>query len=321
MAYLRAIFIAGGVTALLLGPAAQAPASVRLAYPYSAAAAGLVPGSGQRPRAEMSTCAQVYFIGARGSDETGSKGLGPEVLKMESAIARVLSAHKITMKMMPDPYRADDPIADLKATAYEIALFASNPAAGAAYYYHHNVEKWLASLDEGISEAVLLAQGRHRLCPHSLLIMAGYSQGAMAMHQAELQLAADHDTGLLGQIAATLLLGDGDRIKNTAAQRYGSVKATAKGIRTWLGQNSGQDVYQPATTADICNAGDIVCDFAVARLTHFNAAVKVHESYLSSDLLTTAATWAAGLAVKRIEAPALAVKPSQGPPGTAVTGT
>lgn len=46
----------------------------------------------------------------------------------------------------------------------------------------------------------------HRQCPNALLIMAGYSQGAMVMHQAELQLAATSgDAGLTERITGTLL--------------------------------------------------------------------------------------------------------------------
>jgi hypothetical protein len=62
----------------------------------------------------------------------------------------------------------------------------------------------------------------HQQCPQALLILAGYSQGAMVMHQAELRLAAAHDDGVLGQIAGTLLLGDGDRVSHTAADEFGT---------------------------------------------------------------------------------------------------
>jgi hypothetical protein len=70
--------------------------------------------------------------------------------------------------------------------------------------------KPIAQVASSASEAKYV----HRQCPHAL-ILAGYSQGAMVMHQAELQLAAAHDTGVLGQITGTLLLGDGDRISHT----------------------------------------------------------------------------------------------------------
>ena len=113
------------------------------------------------------------------------------------------------MGTLPDPYEAD-PVTELKPTAREIAEFSAHPVKTGIYYYDHNVGKFLASLSDGIDDAVLLAQDEHRECPQALLILAGYSQGVMAIHQAEYPLAADHDTGVLQQIAATLLLADGD---------------------------------------------------------------------------------------------------------------
>jgi hypothetical protein len=154
----------------------------------------------------------------------------------------------------------------------------------------------------------------------------------MAMHQAELQLAASHDTGLLGQIAGTLLLGDGDRVKHTAAREFGTSKNGAQGIRTYLGKNSDRDGPDPATTANICNAGDIVCDFSVSTLVNTilsGKGVCVHESYAVSqkhckhshnNALTQAATWVANLAAARLASGRWTAAQAPLPPGAAGHG-
>ena len=65
-------------------------------------------------------------------------------------------------------------------------------------------------------------------------MLAGYSQGAMAMHQAELELRDAGETELLTHVAGALLLADGDRVASTTAKRFGTASSTAEGIRTYL---------------------------------------------------------------------------------------
>lgn len=266
---------------------------------------GLAGTGGSASGVAAAPCADIYFLGARGSGEktTPFGGLGPEVAKMESVAHDALAARQITMDVVADPYSAD-PVTELEPTKYEIELFKKHPVRAAKYWYAHNVVKYIASINRGIADAVSEAKATLSQCPHAVLILAGYSQGAMVMHQAELQLA-ENDKAVLGQIAATLLLGDGDRVPHTAATEFGTSAAKAEGVRTWLGRNSGKDVALPGSTANICNARDIVCDFGVARILDASAAIKIHESYAvpgkngkySYDpALAKAATWAAGLA-------------------------
>ena len=271
--------------------------------------------SGSPRESSAVACQQVYVLGARGSGEAATTqfhGMGPEVDKMAAVVQSVLKANGIGAVTTLNVGYAADSVNDLTPTAYELALFASNPVAGALYYYQHNVEKYLGSISGGIADTVSEAKYVHAQCPHALLILAGYSQGAMVMHQAELQLAAAHNTGVLGQIAGTLLLGDGDRVSGTAARLFGTSVARSQGVRTYVGQNNGKDVPAPATTANICNAGDIVCDFGLKTVENASHGIKVHESYAAAGkngtytydpALTKAATWVAELAGARLTPP------------------
>lgn len=251
-------------------------------------------------------CADVYFLGARGAGETVGSfgGLGPEVARIEAVSRRVLAAGHIAMQSFADHY-AVGPVSELRPTSYEISLFKKHPSEAKRYWYSHNVTRYISGINQGITNAVRQAKSIHARCNRALLILAGYSQGAIVMHQAELRLAENHDSGVLRQVASTVLLGDGARIPRTAAEEFGTSVRAAAGMLTWLGRDSGKDVRQPATTADICNAGDAVCDFSVSRILHWSVAIHTHTSYAVrhkngtytyKPALTQAAMWTAGIA-------------------------
>ena len=230
---------------------------------------------------------------------------------MASIVKRVLNADGITSFTTLNVGYAADNVNDLMPTKFELGLFAVSPGAAGVYYYQHNVTKYLGSISSGISDTVSEAEYVHQQCPNALLILAGYSQGAMVMHQAELQLAAANDVGVLGQIAGTLLLGDGDRVPDTAAREFGTSASGSEGVRTWLAVNSDEDVVAPGATANICNAGDIVCDFSAKTVLAGAKGLRIHTSYAVPNkqkkgtysydpALTNAAAWIAGLAADRL---------------------
>jgi hypothetical protein len=201
-------------------------------------------------------------------------------------------------------YPAEDAVKDLTPTTQELYDFIHDPVAGLILYYQDNVKRFLGSISAGIASAVSEITYVHRECPHAVLILAGYSQGAMVMHQAELQLTAAHDTGVPGQIAGTLLLADGDRVSRTAAREFGTSTDRSQGVRTYLRQSSGKDVPAPSATANICDAGDIVCDFGLNTAIAWLKGEEIHTSYgKEPGLLNAAATWIAELAAARLTPP------------------
>lgn len=208
------------------------------------------------------------------------------------------------MSVVADPYPADS-VNDLKPSASTLALLIFAPPIGIARYIHDNLDKYLHSINTGIADAVSLVEDTATSCPNGKIVMAGYSQGAMVMHQAELQLTGRRS--VLRRIAGTLLLADGDRAPYTHARAFGSSAPRGEGIRTYLHGNNRRDVELPATTANICNTGDLVCDFNLSRLTHVSQAAKVHTSYaiktshgyVFSPLLAQAANWLANKMLAR----------------------
>jgi predicted esterase len=279
-AALALVAVLAGVLALSASSASASPRSPRLRLP------------------PPPSCPGVTFIGARGSGESlnGFDGVGPAVDRMATVLSSRLAAHRVTTSIVPDFYPADS-VSDLQPSASVAFLLLFDPGQGLSDYIENNLAKYLNSIDTGVNDAVSEVQQAVAACPSTKVVLAGYSQGAMVMHEAELQLGP----GLLNHISGTLLLGDGDRVPNTRAKEFGSSLARAEGIQVYL-HGTAHDVPRPATTANICNARDIVCDFNFVQLAHFSQSAKVHTSYAVntaqgmtySPLLAQAANWLAG---------------------------
>jgi Cutinase len=280
-------------------------------------------------RIASAACSPVTFIGARGSGERiekSSRGLGAAVNEMASAMEATLNLHGLPLATVADPYPADS-VSDLIPTKDEAVAFAVTPlslipGAVALAVWKKSVDKYFASIKTGIADAITSMKQTLSTCPGTSLVLAGYSQGAMVMHQAELQLADAHETNLLEHIAGTLLLGDGDRAPNTKATEFGSSKH-GEGIRSYFHGVAVHDVESPANTANICDEDDIVCEFDPKKLLKdhnpfaivaaFKHAAAVHTAYATSESkpLKEAATW---LAAKIISADTPPPPPPPPPP-------
>ena len=196
-----------------------------------------------------------------------------------------------------DPYPADS-TNDLKPSRTEELLSLGDPAQAVADYARENLGKFLHSISVGITDAEQEADDSVVDCPQSKLVMMGYSQGAMVIHQTELLLKVDHPA-TFHHIIGTLLLADGDRVPDTRAHEFGTSLARAEGIQPYLHAIARRDVPLPGNTANICDAGDLICDFNLDRIRHFAAAARIHTGYAVqtahgwrySPALAAAANW------------------------------
>lgn len=228
---------------------------------------------------------------------------------MVTVVQKALHAKGITYGTDAVPYPAVS-VDVLKPSAFELMLI-ENPMttdAGLAYYYVHNVRTFLNSIATGVSDTIFDADDFHAVCPPTVFVFVGYSQGAMVMHQAENQLDAHHH-GTFKAIAGTILLADGNRVPDTRAKEFGTSAHNGEGVQTYLTpMSSHPDVPAPGSTANICNAGDIVCNFNLHAVEHASAAAKVHTSYAVCTktgctyerVLTTASSWVAGVVIRRL---------------------
>jgi hypothetical protein len=248
----------------------------------------------------------VWFIGARGSGETSGEayapkgaspvvGMGKEVDYLGFEVRADLKAKGMAIHFGVVGYPADS-VKDLLPSAAVVSLLkvrtALSVAAATALYIHQSVDKYDASITQGIKQTEVSVAAALKACPNAKLILAGYSQGAAAVHDAENWLKV-HQPAEFNHIAGTLLLGDPDRVTNSKAHRIGSSPITGRGFRSYFGLVHG-DVADPLTTAEITNQYDIVGDFGL-NVPHLITGYGVHTTYETTtkgkELLASAATW------------------------------
>jgi hypothetical protein len=300
-------------------------------------------------RPEGNVCPSVWFVGARGSGQTlnsSEHDMGPEVSYMDSVVESALSDSGVSsFGWKPVEYPAasaqllapsPDEVLALRVAANDpLAVDLAVPAIEA--YIANHVRPYDDSIDAGINGAESAVRTAVDECPNSEIVMAGYSQGAIAIHDAENSLARNSPS-LFSHIAATLLLGDGDRVPNTQAVLFGTASRLSSGIRVYPHLVHARDVPSPATTAEIANAGDVVADFSFRNddsKQKVRTAISTHEAYIndthesslscSVNILACAATWAATIVKPKVESTGLPGSPTISgalgvPTGELVTG-
>jgi Cutinase len=255
-----------------------------------------------------SNCDAVTFIGVRGSGETTGQsygsgklrisGMGYEVDYLAYELRADLEEEEAGVYFKSVGYTAASTDV-LKPDATVERLAVVSPPAAVAWYVHSSVDQYDASITEGIKQTEAAVAQEYSECPDSVIVMAGYSQGAAVVHDAENWLAKNKPAEF-DQIEATLLLGDPDRVRDTKATDFGTAPASAEGLRVALGLVLAHDVPDPLTTAEIANKDDIVGNFqGVSTILHWKADAGVHTSYEKTaggrKLLASAAAWAASM--------------------------
>ena len=279
------------------------------------------------PGAETSTaatqlasngCKPVGFIGARGSGEVESAydGMGQEVDHMAQIVKSDLAAKGLDTAFMPVSYTAASVDLLKPNSAVTSELAAGDTRTAIEDWVHTSVDPYDASIDDGTEQAEKDAEAAVSQCPAVRLVMGGYSQGAIAIHDAEVWLAVNKPS-VFQHVAGTLLLADPDRVPDTRAENFGVPPAApgGEGMRTWLCQGgylcavTPNDVPAPSTTANIVESGDLVGDFKLSDLQdpaglddpggpayiHTHYASPVNGAMTYKPELATAANWVASL--------------------------
>jgi outer membrane protein assembly factor BamB len=205
--------------------------------------------------------------------------------------------NRVSLKSLQVVYPAADVKVLRQLSRYETGLLRSalgspNTPAGlaaitafVASYRINHLGPFDASIKEGIKAAADELQTESVQCPNTRFVLAGYSQGAMVMHQLLLRLADAGKSALLARIAASALIADGDKKKETTATRFGTSSFEAEGIRSAfvLGERDVPSI-KASSTFDVCNADDLVCDFRLASLLS-KTAEKIHTDSYKKGLL------------------------------------
>lgn len=219
--------------------------------------------------------------------------MGAEVHAMYAPFKARAAKKKESISAYGLPYTAAS-VSVLVPSAHETTAYLYNPSVAAIRWADDHLSKYLKSISTGVSALNSYVSAYAADCPRARFVLAGYSQGAIVVHQAENKMKA----ALLHKVVATVLLADGDRVRRSKAKHFGTAPVSQEGaqpysILTW----KAKDVSAPALTAEICNAGDIVCDTS-DKVIPMGAkkGAKVHTSYSTTNTaMIDAARWAAGL--------------------------
>jgi hypothetical protein len=222
-------------------------------------------------------CPDVHWFGAAGSGErtvndiAANDGMGEIVYQSYQALQQRLAAEGRTITAEAVDYPAKD----------------VPPDAGVGDWldYMGSVDAGANAL--GAQYATFTAQ-----CPTTKVVLAGYSQGAMAVHRNLVNIGADPN------LAAALLIADGDRHPNDTTVNIGSAspdpEKTGGAAQDWpilahapalLPANIG------VRTISVCDAGDAVCDYDPDADEVSATAVAIHTSYTTADADGQMWTW------------------------------
>lgn len=210
-------------------------------------------------------CPDVHWIGAAGSGErsgdlTADGGMGRVVHKSFRDFAELVEQ-------------------DGRTITAEAVEYPASPVPEDA-----GVLDWLGfigSVDTGTEALGEQYRSFVTQCPTSQVVLAGYSQGAMVVHRNLHALDANP------QLAAALLIADGDRLPQDPTINIGSVSALpdrGKGVaQDWpilAHAPAPLPVSMGARTISVCDLGDAVCDYDPDAEDEMNpVAVAVHTSY------------------------------------------
>ena len=151
-------------------------------------------------------------------------------------------------------------------------------------------QAYFDSIYEGVDQLQEMIQGEESHCPGEKLVLAGYSQGALVIHIALLELA-NSDPAALGSshIAAVLMIADPAKVGHAAEETWegdlevaGAGVQNADGIWTKIPGLPEEDKGPlPSSvvglTLAICHNHDIVC------APGSGASVSNHTSYDSAE--------------------------------------
>ena len=158
---------------------------------------------------------------------------------------------------------------------------------------------WAAKVGKGQSRLTAALAAAAARCPSQQIVLAGYSQGATAVHRSLASLSGAYGNRLVGAV----LVGDADRVRGTNASVVGAPAAPRRG-RGVGSKVLGNTVDAPASPTgtpviSVCSKGDVVCDL---RGNPVATGTAVHGSYAdgagaasvvsaASSMWTRVATW------------------------------
>ncbi|HQR27816.1 MAG TPA: cutinase family protein, partial [Nocardioides sp.] len=155
-------------------------------------------------------CADVLVLGASGSGErsTGQADLGPtlEAFRRAYAVAGRGSGRTVEALYVGRETAAPRQLRDPVSPRGSVIRSSSRSS----------VRAWEGDLAGDTTRILDALTAARSLCPDQQIVLAGYSQGAMAVHATLTRLAARPQ--VFGRVVAAVLVADGHRVAGTQAR-------------------------------------------------------------------------------------------------------
>jgi cutinase len=239
--------------------------------------------------AAPATCADVLFVGARGSGQPaggsssdGGSGMGPQVFSSYQRLVRDLPGMTVRGVAVDYPAR-------------QVQLLALDPAS------------YFGGLELGVRSAKGALRREVAACPNQRIVIAGFSQGAMVMHRVLQDLIARDDAtarSVLRHLDGALLLADGDRLARDRTTNVGTAGASRGISYAFRPESRVRGTLLPkrftSRVFSVCESADVICDYR--SLLQSNAAgvdgVSVHTTSYTGSLDVLKATDAVAARVR-----------------------
>jgi hypothetical protein len=229
---------------------------VRIAMVVALAVPAVVATAGGA-QAAAPDCTKTLVVGVRGSGETQSDygGFGQTVI---TAIAGFETRYGTDVTPIPVDY----------------------PAASLSVIFQPNgIAQYLGSVNQGVAALLNTLLGAAAACPNQPVVLFGYSQGAMVVHEA-LVFAQAVWPSLAGRVMGVGLIADPLRLGGRPYE-IGTADPALPGLAivTHAGPNADLPAVVQPRTRSACNAGDPVCAFDLSNLHP-----EVHTAYAGNGV-------------------------------------
>lgn len=252
---------AGVVRAYCMVTEADTSASVVFAY----ADQSLTIGSTTPPPAP--SCKDTLFIGVAGS---GQKYKTDADLTISREVKRVYDSFRAAF---PAPRTVGVQMLNYPAPPVSMLTEKNNGnwIHDSAQFFYSNLPRYMEGKNAGVEELHRQVGLSRSNCPNQRIVLAGYSQGAMVIHDFLLEYNATASTANKRAIKAVVLIADPMRFANTRANRLGTAARGTEGVCEFVNGPCNRtqphaDIpsYYAPRTYSVCEQYDTVCDLSAA---------------------------------------------------------
>jgi len=222
----------------------------------------------------VSTCKNVAFIAASGSGQSWvsdtNLSISPQLRQVNKAMMSRLAGRK-TVNVQVLDYPA------LSVNVLGENLNKGTPISKLRQFLYVNLPKYLDGKNAGVAALWGTVTGDRFSCPDEKIVLVGYSQGAMVVHEFLDQLAATSDTATKSAIRGVVLVADPERVRNSQILNFGDALSSSYGICDYAAVSRATSCTSPSpltdvpgafrkVTTDECLQYDAVCD--TSQLVH-----------------------------------------------------